>query len=68
MPRPSGAGEGEGPRLEKQKHLDAERRLKASVISGTDYEGKAEDVALIKRKARELGDERLRRAVDEAGA
>ena len=64
MPQPS---EASGPRLEKLKHLEAERRLRASVLSGTDYPGKAEDVALIKRKARELGDERLRRAVDEAG-
>jgi hypothetical protein len=62
MPQPE-----RGPRLEKLKHLDAERRLRASVLSGQDYAGKAEDVALIRRKARELGDERLRRAVDEAG-
>jgi hypothetical protein len=65
MPQPS---EASGPRLEKLKHLDAERRLRAYVLSGRDYAGRNEDVALVRRKARELGDERLRRAVDEAGA
>jgi len=57
----------EGPRLEKLKHLEAERRLKQAVLEGRDYEGKDADLRLVRRKQRELGPERLRRAVDEAG-
>jgi hypothetical protein len=51
------------PRLEKRKHLLAERRLETSILEGRDYEGKDEDIALVRRKRHELGDERLRRAV-----
>lgn len=55
----------EGPRLEKLKHAGAEERLKASILDGgRDYPGKAEDLALIKRKQRELGPERLKRVVE----
>jgi hypothetical protein len=53
----------EGPRLEKVKHQQAEDRLRHSILEGRDYPGKDEDVALIQRKARELGPERLRRVV-----
>ncbi len=51
------------PRLEKQKHLLAERRLETAVLEGRDYPGKAENIALVKRKLKELGPERLRRHV-----
>jgi hypothetical protein len=49
-------GEG-GPRLEVQKHLDAERRLKRSILTGKPYEGKEEDLELVRRKHRELSRE-----------
>lgn len=57
----------EGPRLEKVKHLEAERRLRTSILENRDYEGKEEDVALIKRKTRELGHERLKRVIGGGG-
>ena len=53
----------EGPRLEVVKHLEAEERLRRAVLEGRDYPGKAEDLARVKRKQKELGRERLRRAI-----
>ena len=58
----------EGPRLEVQKHRDAEERLRTSIIRKTlgepwDYEGREEDILLVQRKQRELGPERIRRVV-----
>ena len=53
----------EGPRLEVVKHLEAEERLRRAVLEGRDYEGRDADLARIKRKERELGRERLRRAI-----
>ena len=53
-----------GPRLEKVKHQAAEERLRTAILDGRrDYPGKDQDLALIKRKQRELGPERLRRVV-----
>ena len=52
-----------GPRLEKRKHLEAEARVRESILSGRDYPGKAEDMELIRRKQRELDPKRLRRVV-----
>ncbi len=53
------------PRLEVLKHQAAEARLRDAILEGRDYPGKDEDIALIKRKQRELGDERLKRFVGE---
>ena len=54
----------EGPRLEKLKHIQAERRLKEAVLEDRgDYPGKAEDVELIRRKHRELSPQRMRRVI-----
>ena len=58
MPRREGQ-----PRREVAEHLAAEERLRRAVLEGRDYEGKAEDLERVKRKQRELGDERLRRAI-----
>ena len=41
------------PRLEKRKHLEADRRLRTAILEGKDYPGKEEDFALIRRKRRE---------------
>ncbi len=56
--------EREGPRLEVLKHQAAEQRLKASILENRDYPGRDEDLALIRRKRRELGDERLKRILE----
>ncbi len=53
----------EGPRLEVVKHQAAEERLRRSILEGRDYPGKDEDLALVRRKQRELGPDRLRRAL-----
>ncbi len=58
----------EGPRLEVVKHREAEARVRASILRREmgqpwDYEGRDEDIAIIKRKTRELGHERLKRFV-----
>ena len=63
----------EGPRLEKVKHAAAEERLRTSIIRKSlgepwDYEGREEDILLVQRKTRELGAERLRRALLGGGA
>lgn len=55
-------------RLEKSKHLAAEKRLKEALELGlTTYEGKEADLELIRRKHKELTDRRMARAVREAG-
>lgn len=55
----------EGPRLEKLKHAGAEERLKASILDGgRDYPGKAEDLALVRRKVKERGARGVRRVVE----
>jgi hypothetical protein len=41
------------PRLEKRKHLEADRRLRTAILEGKDYPGKEEDFALLRRKRRE---------------
>ena len=41
------------PRLEKRKHLEADRRLRTAILEGKDYPGKESDFALIRRKRRE---------------
>ncbi len=46
-------------RLDKQKHLDAERRVRDSILGGYGYAGKAEDLALIRRKRRERKEVRV---------
>ncbi len=51
------------PRLEKRKHAAAEERLRRAILEGRDYEGKDEDIALVKRKHRELSPERVRRVI-----
>jgi hypothetical protein len=57
-----------GPRLEKQKHAAAEFRIRESILrrergESWDYEGRAEDLELIRRKRHESGPERIRRVV-----
>ena len=49
-----------GPRLEVRKHKAAEMRLKRSILTGKPYEGKEEDLELVRRKHRELSREKLR--------
>ncbi len=56
--------EDRGPRLEKVKHAAAEARIRESVLrrergASWDYEGRDEDLAIIRRKRHELGPERL---------
>jgi hypothetical protein len=58
----------EGPRLEVAKHLAAERRVKRSLLTGKSYEGREEDLALIRRKHKELGQERLKKMTQEVVA
>lgn len=58
----------EGPRLEVIKHREAEQRLRDAILENRSYPGMDEDIALIKRKARELGPERLKRFVGGGGA
>ena len=53
----------EGPRLKKEKHALAEERLRRAFLEGRDYRGKDEDLALVKRKHRELSPERVRRVI-----
>ncbi len=48
-------------RLEKQKHFEAESRLRTSIIQGTDYEGKQGDLDRVRRKQREKGALAVRR-------
>jgi len=53
--------EDRGPRLEKRKHQGAESRIRDSVLrrergESWDYEGRAEDLAIIRRKRHELGE------------
>ncbi len=62
MPREDG-----GPRLEVIKHQAAEARLRDAILEGRDYPGKDEDLRLVRRKRRELGDERLKRFVGGGG-
>ncbi len=57
----------EGPRLEVVKHREAEERLRRAILEGRDYPGKDEDLALVKRKQRELGPDRLRRVLGGGG-
>ncbi len=49
-------------RLERAKHLAAEQRVRTAILTDKNYPGKAQDIALIRRKRRELGEvtERLR--------
>jgi hypothetical protein len=54
----------ECPRLETVKHAAAESRIRDSVLrrevgASWDYEGRDEDLALIRCKRHELGPERL---------
>jgi hypothetical protein len=56
------------PRREVLKHRQAEERLRRAFLEGRNYVGMAEDIALVKRKQRELGPERLRRVVEGGGA
>lgn len=51
-------------RLEQIKHIEAEQRLKTSILEGKPYPGKSEDLALVRRKYRELGPECYQRALD----
>ena len=53
----------EGPRLEVVKHQAAEERLRWSLMAGVEYEGKAEDLELARRKAKERGARGVRRAL-----
>jgi hypothetical protein len=58
----------EGPRLEKVKYAAAEARIRESVLrrergESWDYEGRDEDLTLIRRKRHERGPERLGRVV-----
>jgi hypothetical protein len=56
--------ERDGPRLEKLKHIQAERRLKEALAEGLrDYPGKAEDLEIISRKHRELSPKSMRRLI-----
>jgi hypothetical protein len=41
----------------------AEERLRKAILGGFDYEGKAEDLELVRRNHRKLGPERLRRVL-----
>jgi hypothetical protein len=54
--------------LEKVKHFEAEQRLRVAILEGgRDYPGKDADILLVQRKSRELGPERLRRALGGGG-
>lgn len=46
-------------RLERKKHLDAERRVRDSILGGFGYPGKDEDLALLRRKRRERQEVRV---------
>jgi hypothetical protein len=57
-----------GPRLELRRHAAAEARVRASVLrrergESWDYEGRDDDIALIKRKTRERGPAGVRRVL-----
>lgn len=62
-----------GPRLEIQKHQAAEERIRASILRremGEEwrYEGRDEDLDLVRRKQRERGPQGVRRVLDRGGA
>jgi hypothetical protein len=53
-----------GVRLEKAKHIAAEKRVKEALERGIpDYEGKDADLELIRRKHRELSRRRMARVI-----
>jgi hypothetical protein len=54
-------------RLDKKKHLAAEQRVRTAILTDKDYPGKAQDIALIRRKQRELGQRGVRRLVRGGG-
>ncbi len=54
-------------RLEKQKHIEAESRLRTSILENKDYEGKREDLLRVRRKQRELGQRGVRRVLVRGG-
>ncbi len=53
--------------LDPVKVERAEAEIDKFIIEGRDYEGKAEDLARVQRKQRELGPDRLRRALGGGG-
>ncbi len=54
-------------RLDKKKHLEAEARLRTSILEGRGYSGKEADLERVRRKQRELGLKGVRQVLGKGG-